>query len=54
MRNGFRVIDTDCHQMEPPTLWLDHIDPVFRDRAPRREEIGANRLLLWPCLAPVG
>ena len=36
MRNGFRVIDTDCHQMEPPTLWLDHIDPVFRDRAPQR------------------
>lgn len=42
MRNGFRVIDTDCHQMEPPTLWLDHIDPVFRDRAPRRQEIGGR------------
>ena len=35
MRNGFAVIDTDCHQMEPPSIWVDYIDPQFADRAPR-------------------
>ena len=43
MRNGFRVIDTDCHQMEPPSIWADYIDPAFADRAPRVGEIGHGR-----------
>ena len=43
MRNGFRVIDTDCHQMEPPSIWADYIDPKFADRAPRIGEIGHGR-----------
>ena len=43
MRNGFRVIDTDCHQMEPPSIWADYIDPKFADRAPRVGEIGHGR-----------
>jgi len=34
MRNGFRVIDTDCHQMEPATIWRDYMEPAFQDRAP--------------------
>ena len=33
MRDGYKILDADCHQMEPPTLWEDHIDPAFRDRA---------------------
>jgi len=28
------VFDADSHFMEPPGLWTDLIDPVFRDRAP--------------------
>ena len=43
MRNGFRVIDTDCHQMEPPSIWADYIDPTFADRAPRIGDIGHGR-----------
>jgi len=36
MRNDFRIVDTDTHQMEPISIWTDYIDPAFRDRAPRR------------------
>ena len=33
-RNGFKVLDSDMHVMEPPDLWERYIDPAFRDRAP--------------------
>ncbi len=45
MRQGLRVIDADTHQIEPATMWQDYIDPEFRDRAPRRQEIGGRTLL---------
>ena len=35
MRNGFRVIDTDSHQMEPATIWEEYIETNFKHRAPR-------------------
>jgi uncharacterized protein len=35
MRDGLRIVDTDCHQMEPGDVWAEWIDPAFRDRAPR-------------------
>lgn len=34
-RNGFKVLDSDIHIIEPPDLWQRYIDPEFRDRAPR-------------------
>ena len=43
MRNGYRVIDTDSHQMEPPRIWADYIDPAFADRAPRIGDMGNGR-----------
>ncbi len=43
MRNGYRVIDTDCHQMEPPQIWTDYIDPEFTDRAPASMDLGNGR-----------
>jgi predicted TIM-barrel fold metal-dependent hydrolase len=27
------VVDADQHRFEPPTMWQEHIDPAFRDRA---------------------
>lgn len=33
-RPGSTVLSADSHVVEPPTLWHDHIDPAFRDRAP--------------------
>lgn len=46
MRNGIRVVDTDCHQMESPTLWQEWIEPRYRDAAPRREERGGRATLV--------
>ncbi|MCZ6503212.1 MAG: amidohydrolase family protein [Gammaproteobacteria bacterium] len=43
MRNGYRVIDTDCHQIEPPQIWADYIDPEFADRAPASSDLGNGR-----------
>ena len=34
-RNGFKVMDSDMHVIEPKDLWQDYIDPKFKDRAPR-------------------
>ena len=35
MKNGFKIIDSDMHIMEPLDLWENYIDPRFKDRAPR-------------------
>ncbi len=43
MRNGFRVLDTDAHQMEPPAIWTEYMDPAFRHRAPRLGDVGGGR-----------
>jgi predicted TIM-barrel fold metal-dependent hydrolase len=37
MREGFRIVDTDAHQIEPPEIWREYIEPAFRDRALRTE-----------------
>ena len=34
-KNGYKVLDSDMHLLEPPDLWERYIDPAFRDRAPR-------------------
>jgi len=33
-KNGFKIIDSDMHVMEPPDLWPKYIDKKFKDRAP--------------------
>ena len=35
MKNGFKVMDSDMHIIEPPDLWQRYIDPEYKDRAPR-------------------
>jgi len=35
MSRAYTVIDADGHILEPPDLWLNYIDPQYRDRAPR-------------------
>src|SRR5262245_66534451 len=46
MRNGWLVIDTDCHQIEPPDLWVERIEPAFRDRAPRLGDYEGTRTMM--------
>ena len=38
-KDGFKVMDSDMHIVEPADLWERYIDPTFKDRAPR----GLNR-----------
>src|SRR6185369_15620841 len=40
------VIDTDCHQIESPNLWIERIDPAFRDRAPRIADWEGQRTMV--------
>jgi hypothetical protein len=35
MKNGFKVIDSDMHIMEPLDLWDKYMDARFKDRGPR-------------------
>jgi uncharacterized protein len=35
MKDGFRIVDSDAHVLEPHDLWSAYIDPAFRERAPR-------------------
>jgi predicted TIM-barrel fold metal-dependent hydrolase len=34
-KNGFKILDSDMHIMEPPDLWQRYIDAPFKARAPR-------------------
>ena len=38
-RNGFKVMDSDMHIVEPADLWQKYMEPGYRDRAP----VGLNR-----------
>ncbi len=33
-KNGFKVLDSDMHVIEPTDLWPRYINPEFKDRAP--------------------
>ncbi len=35
MKNGFRVMDSDLHTMEPDDLWAQYLDAPFKPFAPR-------------------
>ena len=35
MENGFKIIDSDMHIIEPPEMWEKYIDGAFKDRAPK-------------------
>ena len=37
MKNGFKIMDSDLHTMEPDDLWERHLEDAFRDRLPRFE-----------------
>ena len=39
---GYPVISADSHITEPPNTYIDHIDPAWRDRAPRLVDAGPD------------
>ncbi|HEY1934746.1 MAG TPA: amidohydrolase family protein [Acetobacteraceae bacterium] len=48
MGRAYNVIDADGHILEPLNLWIDYIDPKYRDAAPKliRDADGKQRLLV--------
>ena len=40
MKNGFQVVDTDLHVIEPPTLWQDRLPEPYRSMT--KIELGAG------------
>lgn len=44
MRNGYRVLDSDIHVIEPLEVWTEYLEPEFRDRGPRRSPGGLSWL----------
>ena len=33
-KQGFKIMDSDIHVLEPKDLWLDYIEPAYKDQAP--------------------
>ena len=46
MRNGRRIVDTDCHQMEPGWMWEKYIEPRYAEAAPRRATVGKRQAIV--------
>ena len=46
--NQSLVVDMDSHVMEPPDLWVNYLEPKYRDRAIRidRDKDGEEVLLV--------
>ena len=45
MKGNFRVVDVDCHQIEPQDLlWSQYLDAEYRDRAPVPLEINGHNV----------
>jgi predicted TIM-barrel fold metal-dependent hydrolase len=45
MRDGMKIVDTDCHQMEPAKMWAEYITPRYRSEAPAVREIASKRVM---------
>ena len=35
MRDGYKIVDVDCHMMEPESLWEKHIEDRYKSAAPK-------------------
>lgn len=46
-RDGFRILDSDLHVIEPPDLYQRYLDKRFRDRAPRPLETSHGWVRHW-------
>ena len=44
MRDGYKIVDTDCHQMENQAVWSDYIDAPFKGREPKPAEYKGKKL----------
>src|ERR1700738_1436265 len=35
MRDGYKIVDVDCHMMEPESLWEKHIEDRYKSAGPK-------------------
>ncbi|HIK09940.1 MAG TPA: amidohydrolase [Oscillatoriaceae cyanobacterium M33_DOE_052] len=45
MLNGYKIIDADCHVLEPIEMWETYLEPAFKQRGPsQRLEIDGEKI----------
>ena len=48
-KRGYRILDCDMHVIEPHDLWLEYLDPAFRERAPQIGQAPNTGAYGWRC-----
>ena len=47
-KQGFKVMDSDIHVMEPPDVWMNYIEPKFKEQAPQVKRLAsAGDVNVW-------
>ena len=46
-KNGYKVLDSDLHLMEPADLFDKYMDPLLRERGPKATAKGAGHYARW-------
>jgi predicted TIM-barrel fold metal-dependent hydrolase len=46
-KQGFKVMDSDIHVIEPHDLWLKYIEPRYKDQAPQFKPINGSDVKAW-------
>ena len=47
MKNGFRILDSDIHVIEPSSLFEDYLDGPFRSRMPKMKQSDVTGVDTW-------
>ena len=48
-KQGLRILDSDIHVIEPHDLWLEYLEPRWRDRAPQIAPVPGGASFAWRC-----
>ncbi len=48
-KQGYRIIDSDMHVLEPHDLWTDYLPSTYRSRAPRLARLPGEKRVAWSC-----
>ena len=48
-KQGFRIIDSDMHVLEPHDLWSERLPARYRDRAPHLARVPGLGNVTWKC-----
>jgi predicted TIM-barrel fold metal-dependent hydrolase len=51
-KQGFRIMDSDMHVVEPPDLWQRYLEPAWRERAPVGSQLGPRDISVLVAGAP--